>query len=153
MNPMRRSGVALAGAQETLDAWQRGQVPPARNDGILTAEEVCGMRLDGTWLVTLAACDTGFGTSVAGESVMGLRRGFLQAGVQNLLMTLWPVAVNETDDFLLDFYSAAHESGNAPAALAKVQRDWLTKIRAQRGLFPAVFFAGPFVLNAQGSLQ
>jgi CHAT domain-containing protein len=84
---------------------------------------------------------------------MGLRRGFLQAGVQNLLMTLWPVAVNETDDFLLDFYSAAHESGNAPAALAKVQRDWLTKIRAQRGLFPAVFFAGPFVLNAQGSLQ
>jgi len=26
-----------------------------------------------------------------GRVVMGLRRGFVQAGVQNLLMTLWPV--------------------------------------------------------------
>jgi hypothetical protein len=26
-----------------------------------------------------------------------------------------------------DFYDAAHESGSAPEALAKVQRDWLVK--------------------------
>jgi CHAT domain-containing protein/Tfp pilus assembly protein PilF len=153
VNPMRRSGVALARAQDTLDAWAHGQVPPASDDGILTAEEVGGMNLDGTWLVTLAACDTGTGTSVASEGVMGLRRGFIQAGAQNLLMTLWPVAVDETDDFLLDFYSAVHKSGCAPEALANVQRDWLVRTRARKGLFAAVFFAGPFVLNAQGPVQ
>jgi CHAT domain-containing protein/Tfp pilus assembly protein PilF len=149
MNPMRRSGVAFANAQDTLDAWERGHVPPPDDDGILTAEEIGGLRLDGTWLVTLAACDTGVGTAVAGDGVMGLRRGFVQAGVQNLLMTLWPVAV-ETDDLLLDFYSAVHQCGNAPEALADVQRNWLDKIRRQQGLLPAVFFAGPFILNSQG---
>src|SRR5438128_1070217 len=39
-NPMHRSGLALAGAQATLEAWKRGQVPPMDNDAIVTAEEV-----------------------------------------------------------------------------------------------------------------
>ena len=153
VNPMRRSGVALAGAQDTLEAWEHGKIMPTGDDGILTAEEAGGLHLAGTWLVTLAACDTGVGAPVAGEGVMGLRRGFIQAGVQNLLLTLWPVAVTETDDFMSDFFSAVHENGNAPAALANVQRDWLVKVRARQGLLPAVFFAGSFVLNSQGPLQ
>ena len=150
---MRRSGVALAGAQDTLNAWAQGTIPSPSNDGILTGEEAGGLKLDGTWLVTLAACDTGVGLSVAGDGVLGLRRGFIQSGVQNLMMTLWPVTVVETDDFMLDFYSALHGSGNAPEALATVQRDWLTKVRAERGLLPAVHIAGAFVLNAQGAVR
>src|SRR5439155_3167428 len=79
-NPMHRSGLALAGAQATLEAWKRGEVPPTDNDGIVTAEEVGGLKLDGTWLVTLSACDTGTGEARSGEGVLGLRRGFIQAG-------------------------------------------------------------------------
>ena len=30
VNPMHRSGLALAGAQTTLEAWARGEVPPTR---------------------------------------------------------------------------------------------------------------------------
>ena len=60
-NPMHRSGVALAGAQVTLDAWKRGETPPTDSDGILTAEEVGDLDLHGTWLVVLVACDTGVG--------------------------------------------------------------------------------------------
>jgi CHAT domain-containing protein len=90
VNPMHRSGLSMAGAQGTLRAWDRGEVPPTENDGIVTAEEVGGLKLDGTWLVALSACDTGGGEARAGEGVMGLRRGFVQAGAQNLLMTLWP---------------------------------------------------------------
>jgi hypothetical protein len=33
-----------------------------------------------------------------------------------------------------DFYAAAHQSGDAPDALAKVQRDWLVKLRKEEGL-------------------
>ena len=51
-NPMERSGLALAGATATLEAWARGEVPPARNDGIITAEQVGGLHLKGTWLVS-----------------------------------------------------------------------------------------------------
>ena len=149
-NPMHRSGLALSGAQATLDAWEKGEVPPTNNDGIVTAEEVSGLKLDGTWLVTLSACDTGTGKAKSGEGVMGLRRGFIQAGAQNLLMTLWSVADEETTKFMVDFYETVHKSGNAPQALAEVQRKWLVKLRKERGLPAAVILAGPFIMSSQG---
>ena len=150
VNPMHRSGLAMAGAQTTLLAWAKGEVPPTENDGIVTAEEVGGLKLDGTWLVVLSACDTGGGEAKAGEGVMGLRRGFVQAGGQNLLMTLWPISDETTVQIMLDFYDAAFKSGNAPQALADTQRDWLVKLRKERGLLPAVQLAGPFIMSSQG---
>src|SRR5271165_4897692 len=33
-NPMHRSGLALAGAQTTIEAWKHEEVPPVENDGI-----------------------------------------------------------------------------------------------------------------------
>ncbi len=152
-NPMSRSGVALAGAQVTMDAWERGEVPATENDGILTAEEVGGMDLQGTWLVVLSACDTGVGTPRYGEGVMGLRRGFVQAGAQNLLMTLWPVYDNAGSQIIREFYAKLHEDNNPPQALAEVQRDWLVKLRGQGGLLDAISLAGPFIMSSQGPVQ
>src|SRR5271166_2525219 len=149
-NPMHRSGLALAGAQTTIEAWKRDEVPPVENDGILTAEDVSTLDLQGTWLVTLSACDTGSGEARAGEGVMGLRRGFIQAGAQNLLMTLWPISDEVTVQIMSDFYEAAHDSGNAPESLAEVQRKWLLKLRTEKGLAQAVNLAGPFIMSSQG---
>ena len=100
--------------------------------------------------MTLSACDTGIGEVMAGEGVMGLRRGFIQAGARNLLMTLWPVAVDQTGEFMLEFYSTVQKTRNAPEALAVTQRDWLVNVRKRKGLMPAVFFAGAFILSSQG---
>lgn len=156
-NPMRRSVLALAGAQQTLDAWKRGETPPAADDGILTAEEVSFLQLDGCWLVTVSACDTGSGEVHTGEGVFGLRRGFFQAGAQNLLITLWPIGDATTVAIMADFYERALDRGDAGAALAETQLHWLTKIRREspreRGLIDAVRFAGGFILNAQGKVQ
>jgi tetratricopeptide (TPR) repeat protein len=149
-NPMHRSGLALAGAQRTLKAWGRGEVPPTENDGIVTAEEVGGLKLNGTWLVVLSACETGSGEARAGEGVIGLRRGFIQAGEQNLLMTLWPISDRITVEIMLDFYEAADKTYNAPEALAEVQRTWLVKLRKELGLRAAVKLAGPFIMSSQG---
>src|SRR6266446_5207923 len=89
-NPMYCSGLVLAGAQRAFKARAgEGEAPPTENDGVVTADEVGGLKLNGTWLVVLSACETGSGEARAGEGVMGLRRGFIQAGAQNLLMTLW----------------------------------------------------------------
>jgi CHAT domain-containing protein/Tfp pilus assembly protein PilF len=150
VNPMHRSGLALAGAQTTLQAWRRGETPPTENDGIVTAEEVGGLKLDGTWLAVLSACETGSGEARAGEGVMGLRRGFIQAGAQNLLMTLWPISDQTTVQIMLDFYDAAEKANSAPQALADVQRDWLVKLRKEHGLVNAVRLAGPFIMSSQG---
>jgi CHAT domain-containing protein len=149
-NPMHRSGLAFAGAQTTLEAWKRGEVPPVENDGIVTAEDVAALDLKGTWLVTLSACDTGSGEAKAGEGVMGLRRGFMQAGTLNLLMTLWSVSDERTVQIISDFYEAVRKTTNPPQALANVQRDWLVKLCNKNGLARAVNLAGPFIMSSQG---
>ncbi len=152
-NPMARSGIALAGAQDTLDAWKRGEVPDTDTDGIVTAEEVGSLHLKGTWLVVLSACDTGIGTLNVGEGVMGLRRGFIQAGAQNLVMTLWPVLDKATGQFMSDFYTSLHKTGNPREALAGVQRNWLEALRSRQGILVAAVIAGPFILSSQGPVQ
>jgi len=65
-------------------------------------------------------------------------------------MTLWPVSDEVTVQIMGDFYDAAHNSGNAAEALAKVQRDWLFKLRKKKGLASAVNLAGPFIMSSQG---
>ena len=146
ISPMRQSGVALTGGQSTLQAWGRGEFPDPSNDGILTAEEVSGLDLNGTWLVTLSACETGVGKVQSGEGVFGLRRAFMMAGAQNLLMTLWPVSDEVTPKIMADFYKKALATGDAAGSLSDVQRDWLVKLRNEKGLLAAVRDAGPFAM-------
>jgi CHAT domain-containing protein/Tfp pilus assembly protein PilF len=145
--PMTRSLLALAGASVTLRDWKKAIFPPADDDGLLTAQEVASLNLDHTWLVTLSACSTGEGEARAGEGVLGLRRGFAEAGAQNLLMTLWTVDDAETANLMEVFYHQALQSGDAPGALAAVQRESLVTLRKKSGLFEAVRKAGPFILS------
>jgi CHAT domain-containing protein/tetratricopeptide (TPR) repeat protein len=84
MNPMLLAGLALAGSGAAYD-------PAARDDGILTAEEVAGLDLQHTGLVLLSACDTALGVTRPGDGVMGLQRGFAIAGAGAVVMSLWGV--------------------------------------------------------------
>ena len=91
-DPMLRSGVVLAGA----NTWLRGEpVPEDVEDGILIAQDVARMRLRGTRLAVLSACDTGVGDTHLGEGVFGLRRAFVIAGVRQLVLSLWKVPDEE----------------------------------------------------------
>ncbi len=149
-SPMHRSGVALTGAEATLQQWGAGNIPDTSNDGILTAGEMGQLDLEDTWLVVLSACETGLGEARSGEGVLGMRRGLIQAGTQNLLLTLWPVADRETVLFMIDFYQQLDQGKNHPATVAAaVQRAYLKKFREERGLTAAVKLAGPFILSFQ----
>lgn len=149
---MLRSCIALAGAQSTLDAWEQGNAPHPTNDGILSARELSRLDLRGTWLVVLSACDTGLGEARNGEGVLGLRRGFVQAGAQNLLMTLWPISDKWSVEIMKSFYDKAMASGDAPQAMAEVQAEWLAKLRKEKGALLAARIAGPFVLTSRGKV-
>jgi CHAT domain-containing protein len=137
---MHRSGLALSGAAAAL----AGPPDPDRDDGIVTAEEVGGLDLWGTRLVVLSACDTGLGEIYSGEGVLGLRRAFVQAGTQNLMLTLWRVEDAFTRDLMLDFYHEFLETNDAVAALTRVQRQRLETNADPR-------FWAPFLVSVQGS--
>jgi CHAT domain-containing protein len=147
-DPMLLGGVALAGIKNTFAAWERGRMPPPEDDGFLCAYEAANLKLDGTFLVTLSACETGLGEATGSNGVLGLKRGFLQAGAKNLLHTLWKVADVETVEFMRQFYTAVAAGQHPSHALIETQRTLLAKWRRERGLRAAINLAGPFVLTS-----
>jgi CHAT domain-containing protein len=98
-NPLLRSGFALAGANNVLKSGNT-----EKSDGIVTAEKILGLRLIGTDIVVLSACDTGLGEVKTGEGVFGLRRTFTQAGAKSLVMSMWSVPDRETKELMIQFY-------------------------------------------------
>ncbi len=72
-------------------------------DDVLFLGEVYNLELNAD-LVTLSACESGIGKSVKGEGLMSLSRGFLYAGAQNLLVSLWKADDRATSELMLAFY-------------------------------------------------
>ena len=91
------------------------------------------MDLYGTELVTLSACETGVGEVKTGEGVFGLRRAFALAGVKNLLMSLWPVVDEITEQQMCTFYQL-YAQGIPPAeALRTAQMETIRLLRKEYG--------------------
>jgi CHAT domain-containing protein len=150
-NPMFKTGLAFCGANDTFRSWNIGQAGAA--EGILTAAEVPLINLNGASLVTLSACQTGEGEVVGGEGVFGLRRGFLQSGAKNLLMTLWPIADQETVDIMTEFYKKIAANDDDPGnSLSEVQRQWMPKLKSEKGVCYAINRAAPFIIFTKGKM-
>lgn len=149
-DPMNRSGIFLAGAENTFEEWSKGNTLTLENDGVLTAAEAGGLDLAGTWLAVLSACDTGMGDAVSGEGVLGLRRAFFYAGVRNVMMSLWPIYDEATVDFVDEFYGRLFLSRDAAAALHETQLSWLVRLKEEQGLWQAIKCSGAFILVGPG---
>ncbi len=111
-NPLLRSGLALAGANQGRSG---------DDDGVLTALEAAGLDLWGTKLVVLSACNTGLGDVKRGDGVYGLRRALVLAGAESQMMSLWPVSDRSTRDLMIGFYRNLTGGGGRGEALRQAQ--------------------------------
>ncbi|MBV1879731.1 MAG: CHAT domain-containing protein [Pseudomonadales bacterium] len=117
-NPLLRAGLAFAGIN--TNAQFLGDIETS-NDGVLTALEVLDLNLSGTRLVILSACETGLGEIHEGEGVYGLRRSFQEAGVAEVISSLWEVSDAGTQALMTDFYQQLLAGTPAREALRQVQ--------------------------------
>ena len=84
-------------------------------DGFLELKDVYNLSLPAD-LVVLSACETGLGKEVSGEGLVGLTRGFMYAGAQRVVASLWKVDDVATAELMRLFYKEMLQDGLHPAA-------------------------------------
>ena len=72
-------------------------------------------------------CDTGLGEVRNGEGVYGLRRAFVLAGAESLVMSLWPVSDYTTRELMTNYYRNLKQGMGRGEALRQVQLDMLKR--------------------------
>jgi CHAT domain-containing protein len=132
LNPLIQSGLVWAGVNTP-------QLLSNNEDGKLTALEVSQLPLNETELVVLSACQTGLGKVESGEGVYGLQRAFQVAGAKRLLMSLWEVNDQVTQEFMGIFYENLLKN-QSPGEALKITR---AEIRQK---YPHPYYWAAFVL-------
>jgi CHAT domain-containing protein/Tfp pilus assembly protein PilF len=91
-------------------------------DGFLRLTDIYNLRLPAD-VVVLSACQSALGKEVRGEGLVGLTRGFMYAGAQRVVATLWQVDDLATAELMRRFYEAMLKERMPPsAALRSAQR-------------------------------
>lgn len=78
-------------------------------DGLLTMEEILGLKLDADWVI-LSACNTGAGAGAGAEAASGLGRAFFYAGTRALLVTNWSVHSQSARELVTDLFRRQAEN-------------------------------------------
>lgn len=128
---MDKSLLALSGANVPGQA--------SDNDGLVRASDVAKMNLRECDLTVLSACQTGLG-GLADDGVFGLQRGFKNAGVHSLLMSLKSVYDESTSKLMIAFYQGLANGLSKREALLNAQ-----KATREAGYSEGKYWA-PFIL-------
>ena len=112
--------------------------------GFLRLQEIYSLNLP-VDLVVLSACDTALGKEIDGEGLIGLTRGFMNAGATGVVASLWKVDEDATAELMKYFYAGVLQEGLAPAtALRNAQiKMWQHKRRQ------APYYWAAFVLHGE----
>jgi CHAT domain-containing protein len=114
-------------------------------DPSIRLHEIYNLELPQTRLVTLSACRSAIGTSLPGEGLVSLTRGFQYAGAASVLATLWDVEDRSTSRWMESFYRNLLVQRRPPAAAV---RDAMRIIRSNPETAHPFYWSG-FVLQGE----
>lgn len=94
------------------------------NNEYLFTQDLYAMRLPAE-MVVLSACETGIGDYHQGEGIISLAHGFIHAGAQSVVTTLWSVDDVKTAELVVGFFQNLKKGQNRPFALQQAKLDLL----------------------------
>jgi CHAT domain-containing protein/lipopolysaccharide biosynthesis regulator YciM len=108
-------------------------------DGFLRMHEIYNLQLPAD-LVVLSACQTAIGKETKGEGLVGLTRGFMYAGAERVVASLWQVDDLATAELMKRFYRGMLLNKMRPAAaLRAAQIEMMKQSRWASPYFWAAF--------------
>jgi CHAT domain-containing protein len=110
--------------------------PSSNDSGDLKVNDLYGLRLAAR-LVVLSACETALSHISPGDEMIGLQRGFLYAGAEGLVGSLWSIADESTTLMMIRMYQLTGEGMDADDALRQAQMESMKS-------YPHPFFWAPF---------
>ena len=119
---MYKDGKKLSDAESMKNSLLAFAGANLNDSSLVTAADIAQMSLHQCDLAVLSACETGLG-KLGGDGVFGLQRGFKNAGVNTLLMSLKKVYDDSTADLMIHFYQNLMSGASKREALVRAQRD------------------------------
>lgn len=127
--------------------------PQDGTHGLLTLEDILGLKLDADWVV-LSACNTAAGDGTAADAVSGLGRGFFYAGTRALLVTHWPVESVSARLLVTGLFE--RQAANVKLSRAEALRQSMLALMQQRSksenfAYAHPLFWAPYALVGDGA--
>ena len=97
-------------------------------DGFLSLDDIYNLELSSD-LIVLSACQTALGKDVRGEGLIGLSRGFLYAGSDRVIASLWKVDDSATAEFMVRFYKNHLQKGLSASKALQQTKIEMKKIK------------------------
>ena len=104
-----------------------------------------GARTNKTRLAVLSACETALGDDQTGEGAYTLTRSFLQAGVSEVVASMWAIDDAASAQLMAYFYGQLKGGGTAAQALYRAKLDYLRAVPSS-DCFPG-YWAGLCAFN------
>lgn len=119
-----------------------GSLQPS--DGSLRAQDILNIKLQGTRLVVLSACQTGAERYYNGEGMIGMARTFLAAGVPLVVASQWPVESVSTSGLMVKFHDYRRRGGSVMPTIEALRSAQIKSITDPSGRYRHPYYWAPF---------
>ncbi|MFK7937031.1 MAG: CHAT domain-containing protein [Saprospiraceae bacterium] len=116
--------LATHGQANNVDGEYASLAFTGGEDIFLYLKEIYNLKLN-TKMLVLSACETGTGPLRKGDGIVSLARGFMYAGVQSILTTLWKINDRTSVELMDEYYQQLLAKRTKDVALQQAQLHYI----------------------------